>query len=176
MSELVEQLRAAAAASLPPVEGELRIAGLREPVEVLYDRWGVPYVSATSLDDLWYAQGFLTGGERLFQLDLLLRAANGRLSELFADRTLEDDRLARTVGFNRAGAKLGAALDDASVAMLERFVAGVQGWIAAMAAPPAEYSLLDFSPELPRDLAAWASCWAYLSWTLSSNLDQELLR
>ncbi len=176
MSEIVEQLRAVAATSLPPVEGELRLRDLSEPVEVLYDRWGVPYVSAASLDDLWLAQGFITGGERLFQLDLLLRAANGRLSELFAERTLDDDRLARTVGFNRAGARLAAALDEASVAMLERFVAGVHGWIAAMTGPPVEYTLLDFSPELPWDLAAWASCWAYLSWTLSSNWDQELLR
>ena len=103
MSDFVEQLREVASASLLPENGELTVSGLAEPVEILRDRWGVPYISAASLDDLWFAQGFVTAGERLFQMDLLLRAASGRLSEVFADRTLADDRFARTIGFSRTG-------------------------------------------------------------------------
>ena len=81
MSEFVDQLRAVAASSMLPEDGELSVPGLAEPVEILRDSWGVPYLTASSLDDLWFAQGFVTAGERLFQLDLLLRAAAGRLSE-----------------------------------------------------------------------------------------------
>ncbi len=177
MSDFVEQLREVASASLLPEEGELTAPGLFEPVEVLRDRWGVPYISAASLDDLWFAQGFVTAGERLFQMDLLLRAASGRLSEVFADRTLADDRFARTLGFHRTGAKLAGGWDDVSRAMHARFREGCAAWIARMPAPPVEYSLLDMSPNLPTDDAgAWAAAFVYLAWGLSGNWDKELLR
>jgi penicillin amidase len=177
MSDFVEQLREVASASLLPEAGELTTPGLFEPVEVLRDRWGVPYISAASLDDLWFAQGFVTAGERLFQMDLLLRAASGRLSEVFADRTLAEDRFARTLGFHRTGAKLAALWDDASRSMHGRFREGCAAWTARMPAPPVEYSLLDISPNLPTDEAgAWAAAFVYLAWGLSGNWDKELLR
>jgi penicillin amidase len=176
MSDFIEQLRSVAAASLFPEEGELIAPGLAEPVEVLRDRWGVPYVSAASLEDLWFAQGFVTAGERLFQLDLVLRASNGRLSEVFADRTLPDDRFARTVGFHRAGARQASGWDDTSRAMHARFREGVAAWIERMPAPPVEYTLLDLRPDLPMDEGAWAAAFVFLAWGLSGNWDTELLR
>jgi penicillin amidase len=176
VSDLIEQLRRAAAAAAPPTEGDLAAPGLDGPVEVRYDRWGVPYVSADSLEDLWFAQGFLSAGERLFQIDLALRAANGRLSEVFADLTLDDDRFARTVGFHRAGKRIAEQWDAEDREMLERFVAGVHAWIERMPAAPVEYTLLDLTLDLPGELDPWASCWAYLAWSLSGNWDAELLR
>jgi penicillin G amidase len=176
MSDFVDQLRGVAAASLFPETGELTVPGLLEPVEVLRDAWGVPYLTAASLDDLWFAQGFVTAGERLFQLDLLLRAAGGRLSEVFADRTLPDDRFARTIGFHRTGTRLAAGWDDASRSMHARFREGVAAWIEQMAAPPVEYTLLDLPPELPADEGAWAAAFVFLAWGLSGNWDSELLR
>jgi penicillin amidase len=177
MSDFVEQLREVASASLFPENGELIVPGLAEPVEILRDHWGVPYISAASLNDLWFAQGFVTAGERLFQMDLLLRAASGRLSEVFADRTLADDRFARTIGFSRTGAKLAAGWDAASHAIHARFRQGCAAWVTQMPAPPVEYSLLDMQPSLPADDAgAWAAAFVYLAWGLSGNWDQELLR
>lgn len=176
MSEFVDQMREMAAAALFPVEGELAVPGLTGAVSVTRDACGVPSISAGSLDDLWFAQGFVTAGERLFQLDLTLRTANGRLSELFADKTLQEDRFARTVGLQRAGARYVAGWDERSLAMHARFRAGVFAWIAQMPAAPIEYLLLDAKPELPEDPAAWASAFAYLGWGLSGNWDVELLR
>ena len=147
-----------------------------EPVEVLRDRYGVAYLSAGSLDDLWFAQGFVTAGERLFQMDLALKQANGRLSELFGELTLDDDRFTRTVGINRAGATIAAGWDETSRSMIARFRAGASAWIEAMPAPPVEYVLLDAQPDLPADDASWAACWAMFSWALSGNWDMELLR
>jgi penicillin amidase len=176
VSDFVEQLRAAAAAALFPEEGQVKVAGLGEPVEILRDGWGVPYIRAASLDDLWFAHGMVTAGERLFQLDMLLRAANGRLSEVFAERTLAEDRFARTIGLHRAGVKLAAAWDDDSRRMHQRFRDGVFTWIDVMPAAPVEYMLLDFKPDLPRDEASWAAAFSYLSWGLSGNWDTEILR
>ena len=177
MGDFVDQLRDVAAASLLPEEGELTVPGLLEPVEVLRDRWGVPYVSATSLSDLWFTQGFVTAGERLFHIDLALRAATGRLSEVFADRTVPDDRFARTIGFHRVGARLAADWDDASREMHARFREGVAAWIASTPAMPVEYTLLDLTPTLPiDDEGAWAAAYVFLAWGLSGNWDTELLR
>ena len=140
------------------------------------DAWGVPYIEAASLDDLWFAHGVVTAGERLFQLELTLRAANGRLSELFGERTLDEDRLARTVGFHRAGARIAATWDERSTAMHARFRAGVRAWVDAMPAAPLEYTLLDTTPWVPDDEAVWASAFVLLAWGLSGNWDTELLR
>jgi penicillin G amidase len=176
VADFLDQLRASAQAALFPLDGELTTPGLQAPVEVLRDRYGVAYISADSLDDLWFAQGFVTAGERLFQIDLALKQANGRLSELFGELTLNDDRFTRTIGINRAGATIAVGWDDTSRAMIARFREGVDAWIAAMPAPPVEYVLLDASPELPEDDASWAACWAMFSWGLSGNWDFELLR
>ena len=176
MADFLDGLRAAATASAFPASGELSVPGLRAPVEVLRDRYGVAYISADSVDDLWFAQGLVTAGERLFQIDLALKQANGRLSELFGELTLDDDRFTRTIGINRAGVAIAARWDDTSRAMMARFRDGVRAWIAAMPAPPVEYVLLDASPDLPDDDASWASCWAMFSWALSGNWDFELLR
>ena len=172
----MEQMRGMAAGSLFPLEGELSVAGLSDDVTVTRDGYGVPSITASSQDDLWFAQGFVTAGERLFQLDLALRAANGRLSELFADKTLAEDRFARTVGLHRAGTRYVTGWDERSRAMHARFRAGVFAWIAQMPAAPIEYVLLDAKPDLPQGPAAWASCFAYLGWGLSGNWDTELLR
>jgi penicillin amidase len=176
MADFLDQLRAAASAAAFPADGELTAPGLRAPVEVLRDRYGVAYISADSLDDLWFAQGLVTAGERLFQIDLALKQANGRLSELFGELTLDDDRFTRTIGINRAGGTIAAAWDEASRAMVARFREGISAWIAAMPAPPVEYVLLDAAPDLPDDDASWAACWAMFSWGLSGNWDLELLR
>jgi len=176
MSDLVEGLLARAAAALPPTEGELAVPGLSSPVDVRFDRWGVPSVVAGSLEDLWLAQGYLSAAERLFQIDLVLRAANGRLSEVFGESTLPDDRFARVVGFPRAGATYVRSWSDEARGMLERFAAGARAWIDRLEVAPVEYQLLDVAPEVPADVEAWAACWALFAWRLSGNADEELLR
>jgi penicillin amidase len=176
MDDPLDGLREVARSALPPGEGERSLAGLQRDVEVLRDEWGVAYISAASLDDLWFAQGWVTASERCFQLELALRAATGRLSELFADATLPMDRFTRTIGLHRAGAVIAAGYDDASRSMMASFRAGVRSWLDGMPAPPPEYVLLGSMPELPDDEVSWAAATAYLAWGLSGNWEAELLR
>ncbi len=172
----IEMLRGQAADALFPGEGTLTVEGLRAPVTVTRDAAGVPIVEAANLEDLWFAQGLVTAGERLFQLDLALRAANGRLSELFGPLTFDADRFARTIGLHLAGAASLATWTDEDHAMHARFRDGVWAWLALAPNPPIEYQLLGTAPKLPEDPAAWAACLAYLAWALSNNLETELLR
>jgi penicillin amidase len=176
MPDPLDEVREAALAALAPIEGELAVPGLREPVEVLRDRWGIPYLSASSLPDLWFAQGFVQASERLFQIDLALRASTGRLSELFAELTLPADRFARTVGLNRIGAFEAERWGERSRSMMRAFVDGARAFVAQAPSPPIEYALLAVPPELPEDLGPWASAFAYVAWGLSGNWDLELLR
>ena len=171
-----EQVRESAQRALPPVEGELSVPGLVDGVEVIRDRWGVPHVYASNLPDLFLAQGFVVGSERLFQLDMILRAANGRLATMFGALVLPGDRFARLVGWNRAGVRLAADYDEDSAMMTSAFRAGVRAWLEQMPAAPVEYQVLDLAPEIPDDPAYWASATAYLAWSLSGNADRELVR
>ncbi len=176
MVDPLDEVRAAAEAAVPPIGGELRVPGLGAPVEVLHDRWGVPHVYASSLDDLFRAQGFLVASERLFQLDLLLRLANGRLAGMLGDLGLPSDRFARTVGWNRAGAAIAAGWDERSRRMVAAYRGGALAWLDAMPAPPVEHAVIGLAPSLPEDDASWAAAVAWLSWNLSGNWDEELLR
>jgi penicillin G amidase len=171
-----DPMRAMAEASLFPLDGELDAPGLTETATVERDTYGIPRITASSLEDLWFAQGFVTAGERLFQLELALRLATGRLSEIFSELTYQDDVFMRTIGLNRAGAKHVENWNDTDHTMHTRFRAGVQAWIDQMPAKPIEYQLLDLEPAIPDDPAPYGAAIALLAWNLSSNWDAELLR
>src|SRR5262245_14009399 len=146
-----DPMRAMAEASLFPLDGELGAPGLAHTVTVERDAYGIPRITAGSLEDLWFAQGFVTAGERLFQLELALRLATGRLSEIFSELTYQDDIFMRTIGLNRAGARHVREWNDVDLGMHARFRAGVRAWIDQMPAKPIEYQLLDLEPAIPDD-------------------------
>jgi penicillin G amidase len=179
VSELSDMLRERARAALPPVAGELRLPGLHDRVEVLWDRWGVPHVYAQSTHDLFFTQGYILASERLFQIELMLRFGSGRLSELFGDLTLPLDRFIRAVGWNRAARRLTEQWDDLSWEMSEAFAGGARTWLTQMPARPVEYEILQLDPYFPEgqeaaELASAASL--VMAWGLSTNWDGELLR
>src|SRR5882762_3407665 len=81
-----------------PLVGE-KVAGVREPVEILRDRWGVPHIYAKNTDDLFFAQGWITAKDRLFQIDLWRRTGAGQLAEVLGPHAVARDRIARLVRF-----------------------------------------------------------------------------
>src|SRR2546423_9121460 len=93
--ETADSLLTRAKAVLSQVEGDIRLPGLKEPVEVLRDRWGVAHLYAKNQDDLFFAQGFVAAQDRLFQLDLWRRIGVGETAEVLGKSGLEADRFAR---------------------------------------------------------------------------------
>src|SRR5881394_333790 len=77
----------------------INIAGLHDRVTVRRDERGIPYIEAANNDDLYFAQGYITATDRLWQMDLLRRNVRGELSELFGQATLATDISHRTFGF-----------------------------------------------------------------------------
>src|SRR5260370_934238 len=69
---------------LPPATTDNIFPTLHQPVEILFDRWGVPHIYAKDTDDLFFAQGWITARDRLFQLDLWRRIGSGRLADASA--------------------------------------------------------------------------------------------
>lgn len=85
----------------PTYSGELTLAGLQKPVEVLYDDFGVPHIYAQNEEDAYYALGYVHAQDRLFQMEMIRRAAAGRLSEVLGPDLLKVDKLFRTLGINK---------------------------------------------------------------------------
>jgi penicillin amidase len=79
----------------PPPEETLSIPGLREPVEIVKDAWGISHIFARSQPDLFFAQGFNVARDRLFQLEMWRRQATGTLAEILGPRALDRDIGAR---------------------------------------------------------------------------------
>jgi penicillin G amidase len=133
-------------ASLPVLDGELRLAGLDAPVEVTRDALGVPTVRGASRLDAACATGFLHAQDRFFQMDLLRRRAAGELAELFGGVALKWDRAIRVHRFRTVAERslAGAAAEER--ALLEAYTAGVNAGLAALAARPFEYLMLRAAP------------------------------
>ncbi|HRY24671.1 MAG TPA: penicillin acylase family protein [Geminicoccaceae bacterium] len=135
-------------ASLPMLEGEIRLAGLGAPARVSRDELGVPLIEAASERDAAMALGFVHAQDRLWQMEINRRIGAGRLAEVVGERGLAVDRFMRTLGLYRAAE---ASLDHLSAEALDRLAAyaeGVNGFLAQRAGPlPPEFLLLRHRPE-----------------------------
>ena len=93
--KLLDDLPARAKRVLAKHDGETSLPGLREPVEILRDRWGIAHIYAKNADDLFFAQGFVAAQDRLFQIDLWRRQTVGQMAEVCGPDYLPADRFAR---------------------------------------------------------------------------------
>jgi len=84
----------------PTYNGEITLEGLHEDVQVFYDKYGVPHIYANNPEDGYYALGYVHAQDRLFQMEMLRRAAAGRLSEILGSKLLKVDKFFRTLGIN----------------------------------------------------------------------------
>ncbi|MCL4262983.1 MAG: penicillin acylase family protein [Anaerolineae bacterium] len=134
---------------LPQVDGRIYLPSLHHPVTIHRDQWGIPHIVAQNRHDLLRAQGFVHAQERFWQMELNRRAAAGTLSELFGPRTLDTDRLARTLGFARLARQTWAMLPPAVQADLIAYAQGVNDWLSTCSPLPLEFSLIRHQP------AAW---------------------
>ncbi|OFW22284.1 MAG: hypothetical protein A3G21_01710 [Acidobacteria bacterium RIFCSPLOWO2_12_FULL_66_21] len=86
-------------ASLSPIDGTLKVRGLAAEVRVVRDEWGVPHIYAQSTDDLFFAQGYVAAQDRLWQMEMWRRTAEGRLAEVLGPSALPRDRMARLLKY-----------------------------------------------------------------------------
>lgn len=162
--------------SVPPLDGQIPLAGLTASVDVRFDAFAVPHVFARSDADAWRTVGYLQARDRLWQMELYRRAASGRLSELLGEPTLPIDQRFLTLGLRLAAEREWQRTPPNIRTAFESYAAGVN---AAMAVPrgrlPIEHQLLNINPEpwTPVDSLAISKLFA---WRLGENHRAELLR
>jgi penicillin amidase len=161
--------------ALPTTEGTLRAPGLGAEVTVRRDRWGVPHIQASSVEDGLFAQGFVSAQDRLWGMDFYRRVVSGRLSEFAGEDTLKVDRVMRTLGMRHVAEREEKELEPELRALLGRFCAGINAGAAAAKAPPFEFRLLglEWEPWTPVDVLSLGKL---LAFGLATNWERELLR
>ena len=161
--------------TIPSDDKELRIAGLASPVTIVLDDAGIPRIRARTERDAAVALGYLHARDRMFQMEMMRRGAQGRLSEIAGSATLRNDRFVRLLGLARRAEADYAALDADTRGMLEAYAIGVNAWIGERGRLAAPEFLALGAPEYwqPSHSLLWAKV---MGLWLSGNWRTELER
>ena len=137
-----------ARSSLPQLDGAISVAGLSAPVKVMRDGHGVPTIDAASLEDLFFAQGYVTAQDRLWQMDIIRRFAAGEISEILGSDFLKHDREQRVLGLRVvARHAVESSLSTRDRRYFEAYASGVNAFINAHRDHlPLEFRILHYAP------------------------------
>ena len=134
--------------ALPQLDGRLQVSGLAAPVTVVRDAHGVPTIEAGNLDDLFFAQGFVTAQDRLWQMDMMRRYASGELSEILGADTLKIDREQRILGLRATARKSMEMASPRDQKFFADYARGVNAYIATHSDTlPIEFRILRYAPK-----------------------------
>ena len=166
--------------SIPDYTESFTIAGISAPVEILRNNDNVPHIFGATDRDVYFALGFAHAQDRLWQMTMLRRTAQGRLSEVFGNRTLKIDELLRRYDLYTLSLQSVEAQDAPTRDALEAYAAGVNAWIGEInngARGRGAPEFFFFSNEI----AAWApadsiAILKLMALQLSGHLEAEVLR
>lgn len=127
----------------PEYEGEKKLEGLSAQVKVHFDSYGIPHIYGETEEDAYKALGYVHAQDRLWQMELLRRIATGRLSELFGDLTVENDKFFLSVGIHKQTERIVSTLDKNQpyYKLTEAYLEGVNSFVE-QGPTPIEYYLL----------------------------------
>jgi penicillin amidase len=163
--------------SLPVTEGEIKVLGLAQPVTITRDAQGIPSIRAESEADAYFALGFVHAQDRLWQMDLNRRIAQGRLAEIAGRAGLNNDRFFRVLGLQSRVETTFEHLDEPTKQILTAYASGINAWIAGLDRlhqPPMEFILAGIRPKpwRPADTLLWPRVMAL---QLAGNWREEML-
>lgn len=145
------KLDALARSALAQLDGSARVKGLKAPVDVLRDRWGVPHIFAESTEDLYFAQGYVMAQDRLWQMEMWRRSAEGRLAEILGPAAVPRDRMARLLKYRGpADDRELTTYHPQARTIMGAYVAGVNASISDATAAgklPVEFILTGIRPQ-----------------------------
>ena len=134
--------------SYPLTSGGVTVAGIGAPADVYRDVYGIPHLRAATTADLMFTTGYVQAQDRLWQMDLMRRAGEGRLSELFGERTLPFDMMFRMLNLREVADSIEAHLHTESLSALRSYADGVNAFIDSHhGSYPPEFDMLNYSPE-----------------------------
>jgi penicillin amidase len=137
-----------ARSALPQLDGQLPLKGLTAPVTVTRDAHGVPTIEAVSLQDLFFAQGYVTAQDRLWQMDVMRRFGGGELAEILGEGLVKIDREQRIIGLRAAAKKNLELLPPEDRANFAAYARGVNAYVAERSGRlPIEFRILGYAPK-----------------------------
>ena len=169
-----------AARSLPDYDESFDLAGISGPVEIVRDNANVPHIFGTNDEDVFFALGYAHAQDRMWQMTMLRRTAQGRLSELFGERTLPIDEIVRRFDLYGLSVQSVAAQDAETTAARGAYADGVNAWLLEVnagargrGAPEMWLFNHPISPWQPADSIAILKLMALQT---SSHIEREVLR
>ena len=160
-------------AAVPDYNKNVTINELSDSVTVYRDGYGIPHVYANNESDLYRAVGFLMAQDRLWQMDLLRRVTQGRLSEIFGKDQVKTDLLMRALRIEEKSKKILEQASPEIRSALQSFSEGVNYYMAFCPLPP-EFKILGYRPD-PWEPIHSINLIGYMSWDLNSGWSLELL-
>lgn len=140
--------------ALPDLRSTVPLRELYSPVDIYRDQWGIPHIQAGNEQDAFFAQGFATAQDRLWQMDSDRHRALGRWATLVGENGLDEgavgisgDRLLRRLGIRNAARADYEVSSPNARSMLDSYAAGVNAFIETTKVLPIEYSLLEIRPD-----------------------------
>jgi len=131
----------------PRTNGRISGLPLDETVEVARDRWGIPHITASSLHDLFFAQGYVHAQDRLWQMETMRRVSEGTLSEVVGEQTIAVDWFCRMSGMPEIKRRSAAGLSEEERGHCQAYADGVNACVRAMGRHlPLEFTSMKISP------------------------------
>lgn len=159
--------------SIPERSGTVMVGSLNAPVQVTFDKMGVPQIWARTTEDALFALGWVHAGDRLFQMDMLRRISQGRLAEFFGAEVLDIDRMQRKIGHKYLAERALGALEEQERKYLSAYTSGINAYVQQKKVLPPEYFILNvgFEPWTMLDCIALFSFQTWFSDALQNNDD-----
>lgn len=169
---------------LPQIDGELKVQGLKDRVEVIHDASGVPHIYAKNMSDLFFAQGYVHAQDRWWQMEFFRKTCGGRIGELTGKKAalVKKDIYLRSLGLYRVAEQEYKNYTPDQRAVLEAFAKGVNAYVSGRSPRQlsVNYSLLGLTgvkfkvePWTPLDSLVFSKL---MAWDLGLSRDQELVR
>lgn len=169
-----------AARSLPDYDTTLTSAEVTAPVEIVRDTAAVPHIFGATDEDVFFGLGYAHAQDRLWQMVLMRRTAQGRLSEIFGERTLNVDRMMRQFDLYNLSIRATQVQTPEAMAVLKAYSAGVNARLNEInekalgrGAPELFLFNADIAPWTPADSLAVLKMMAV---QLSGHMQSEILR
>jgi penicillin amidase len=127
--------------------GNFKVKGISKTVNIFKDDFGVSHISAENEADMYFTMGYMHAQDRLWQMDISRRVAEGKLSEIFGQDALEYDKLFRTIGINRIVKQLYTQISPKSKEILQQYANGVNYFMGTHSQKlPLEFDILNYKP------------------------------
>ncbi|MEJ5262562.1 MAG: penicillin acylase family protein [Ignavibacterium sp.] len=134
--------------SLPKYEGTIESEKIFSDIEIYRDSFAIPYIFAENDEDVAFTLGYLHAQERLFIMDLIRRAGEGRLAEVLGEKALPFDKMFRTVGIKRTILENYSTYDSQVIKILQAYSNGVNKYIEDNKGNYSiEFDVLGYQPE-----------------------------